>query len=230
VQKAILNLEITMRSFTISFLAFGATAALSTVASATTLTFDALNLLNYGAIPTNLGSNASSPGAGYVMGAGWTPDVAVSMSTVDSFGALLNGNLSYWNQQYGDLTDVAFPVSSGNYARITLSASGGNTVTINSFDLGGYLTNSLNATRIRVLDSSGNILWNQDNTTVNGTGPSHSSYLPAITAQSLTLEWGDSWNIGLDNLNFTQSTVPEPASVAFLSLGALALIKRRRSR
>jgi MYXO-CTERM domain-containing protein len=41
-------------------------------------------------------------------------------------------------------------------------------------------------------------------------------------------DFGD-W-VGVDNINYTVSTVPEPASFAVLGLGALALIRRRRNR
>lgn len=207
----------------------GALVALSASSSATLLHFDGLGLANYGDIPSNLGSFASTAVTGVSQGSAWTPNVAVSMSSVLADGSLGASNLDFWNTSYGDLTDVAFPVSSGWFGRVKLTADPGFLVTINSFDLGGYPGTNLTASRIRIYNSLGNVVWNQDGTTVIGAGPSHSSYAPAITDSTLTLEYGDNWNIGLDNLNFTQSVpVPEPLSISALALGGLALLKRRK--
>jgi hypothetical protein len=144
------------------------------------------------------------------------------------FGVVQANNLLYWSTGYGDLTDIAFANTNGNYSRVTLTATSGNLVTINSFDLGGWPASNLTADRIRILDSAGTVLWNQDGTTVIGSS-GHSRYAPAIRGAALTLEYGANWNIGLDNLNFTQSAVSEPMTIVGLSLGTLLLRRRRKS-
>lgn len=196
---------------------------------ATTITFTGLNLGDYGIISPNLGSNANSAGAGYEEGAGWTPDVAVTMSSVDVQGNLFQPHILHWNTGYGDLTNVGFAASNGYYSRIRLDASAGYFVRLNSFDLGGWPNSDLFAQRIRVLDGNGNILWNQDGTMVLGANNAHSSYAPNISGSSLILEFGNNWNIGVDNINFTQEPVPEPATMTALAVGALALIRRKRA-
>lgn len=196
---------------------------------ATTITFAGLNLGDYGIINPNLASNANAAGAGYEEGAGWTPDVAVTMSTVTDLGVQFEPHILHWNTGYGDLTNVGFSASNGYYSRIRFDASNGQLVSLNSFDLAGYFQNNLEAARIRVMDGNGNVLWNQDGTIVSGTGPSHSSYSPSVSGSSLILEFGSNWNIGVDNINFTQQPVPEPATMTALAVGALALIRRKRA-
>lgn len=196
---------------------------------ATTITFAGLNLGDYGVISPNLASNANAAGAGYEEGAGWTPDVAVSMTTVTDLGVQFEPHILHWNTGYGDLTNVGFSASNGYFSRIRFDASNGQQVSLNSFDLAGYFQNDLEAVRIRVMDGNGNVLWNRDGTIVSGTGASHSSYSPSVSGSSLILEFGSNWNIGVDNINFTQQPVPEPATMTALAVGALALIRRKRA-
>jgi hypothetical protein len=196
-------------------------------ATATTLTFDGLGLTDFVEIPSTLGSNATVDGPGYNVTSGTTPNISVSMTTVNDSGAINVPNLLYWSTDYGDLVDVAFAVSNGDYARVTLTADSGYAVNLQTFDLAGYPAVDWLADRIRVYDGAGTVLWNQDGTTVLGAGPAHSSYAPNITGSTLILEYGSNWNIGLDNLTFVQ-VVPEPSSLLLGSLAGLALLRRRR--
>lgn len=197
---------------------------------ATEITFENLGLPNYGMISANLATNASAPGDGFNIGSGWTPDVAVSMSSVDSAGTLVSPNLLFWGTGYGNLPQVAFASANGLYSRVSLSATPGNLVTINSFTLAGYPQSDLVADRIRIFDGNGVDLWTAPSLTVGGTGPASSTYSPTISAQNLTLEFGSNWNIGLGKLDFNQSVdpVPEPASLAAVTVGTLALLRRKR--
>lgn len=150
------------------------------------------------------------------------------MSSVDDTGNLFQPHILHWNTGYGDLTSVGFAASNGYYSRIRLDASAGFLVRLNSFDLGGWPNTDLFAQRVRVLDGNGNILWNQDGTMVLGNN-AHSSYSPSVSGSSLILEFGNNWNIGVDNINFTQQPVPEPATMTALAVGALALVRRKRA-
>ncbi|MBI5708379.1 MAG: PEP-CTERM sorting domain-containing protein [Armatimonadetes bacterium] len=214
------------------------------LSSATVLTFSDLGkpdgsggstaLVNYDAIDQGYGDNVTGsggfPSGSYLMGNGWTPNVTASYDTVDGTGASVENWVEYWDTGYGDLVDVAYAGISGYYARITLTPDSGNTVTINSFDLAGWPTSDLTADAIHILNASGTEVWSASSMNVEGNA-GHTSFSPGISSSgALTIEWGTNWNIGIDNVNFDQGLVPEPASLAVLGLGTLAMIRRKRNR
>lgn len=205
-----------------------ASAALAS--QATILTFEGLNLGNYGIIPTAYGDNVTqiNDGVGtYQQGNGWTPNVVTSYQSTDSVTPL--DYLLYWNTSYSNLTDVAFSAYSGGLASITLSADPGYLVRLNSFNLGSYPSNERNAAVLTITDGQGNVLFDMSNSTVgNSTTNEANLYTPNLVASELTIAWGNDWNIGIDNVNFDQEAVPEPATLSLLALGALALRKRRK--
>ena len=197
------------------------------VSNATTLDFENLGIVEYDPILPTLGSNANAAGNGYSEGSGWTPNVAVSMMTTNSSGGMIDPHIAWWSDGFGDLHNVGFHTTDGGFARITLTANPGFLVTLNSFDLGGYSVDRT-ASRLRIMDENGTDLWNQSGATIlNAT---HSSFTPSVTSSKLVLEYGTNWNIGIDNVNFTQMSapVPEPVSMLILSTGLLGLAHRRR--
>ncbi|HRJ26888.1 MAG TPA: hypothetical protein PLO61_05200 [Fimbriimonadaceae bacterium] len=179
-------------------------------ASATTLTFGGLGLFNGNPIPNTLGSNAASPGDGYVVGLGWTPNVSVQMATTDVNGAPTTPQLSYWFDFYGSLFDVAYPEFNGAYARVTLTADPGFLVKIESFKLGGWPGADQGSPVVEILDGGGAVLWSQNNAIASGT--SFTLFTPAVEAQKLTLVVGNNWNVGLDDLSFTQRIGGSPTN------------------
>ncbi len=213
--------------------------ALAACASqATVLTFSGLHsdggfpLPNYGIINDAYGDNVTTTNDGigdYLMGTGWTPNVTTSYATVQADHTPVSNALLHWDIGYGDLVDVAFMTTTGHYGRLILTADAGFTVTLDSFDVAGYAYADLPMDALRVLDGSNNILWDSNATVAHGAGPTHDSYSPNVTGQTLVLEYGTNWNIGLDNVSFHQGdAVPEPATLTILGLGALALKRRRR--
>lgn len=208
-------------------------AAAASLSSATELTFSGMNLNNYDDILASYGDNVTGPGSAptgtYLMGAGWTPNITTTMQSVTPAGAPADNHLDYWSTNYGDLVDVAFSPVSGNFAQITLIPDSGFYVNLISFDLAGYPQTNLQAERIRILDANGGVLWSAASLVVAGTGPTHSSYMPNIVSNGpITIEWGTNWNIGIDNVSFTQRAVPEPTSMAALGLGLAVMARRRR--
>lgn len=194
----------------------------------TTLTFSDLSQPSASVISTSLGSNANTSGNGYIEGDGWTPNVTVAMSSVSSTGIVSTAHLLYFNSGYGNLTDIAYASQNGLYSRVTLEAERGFEVTIKTFELGSFGLGMRAATRIRILDGMGSILWDADGSSVSG-GTAHSTYTPSITGDRLTIEWGNDWNIGMDNLNFVQSTaIPEPSASMLISAFVLFMASRRR--
>jgi hypothetical protein len=215
-----------MKRLSIALIAIATTS----VSQATIITYSGLGFLNGQAL-AGIGTNAGAPGTGYIQGNGWTPNIAVATETRNLDGSLAYPNLAYWDQNYGDLTDVGYAVTNGTMARVILTADSGSLVRLNSFDLAGYFRADLGVARLQVKDGTGAILFNQDGTTVSGAGGTHSSYAPALQAQQLIIEWGTNWNVGIDNINFDQvSAVPEPASMVALTVGGLALLRRRKSK
>lgn len=195
-------------------------------AADTLIDFDDLAFNDYDPIPL-----------GYRSGALNTPDIQVSYRSFNTANdTTVLDNLLLWNSSYGNLNKVAFASQNGLGAEITLTPTNGQQVNLTSFDLAGYATADLGASFIQVVDSSNNVLWSAGNLTVAGAGPSHSSYVTNISsAKAVKIQWGTNWNIGVDNVRFSQSittAAPEPTSMVLLGLGGalMAGALRRRKR
>lgn len=207
-------------------------------AQATVLTFSDLHevtgapLGNYGVIDHAYGDNVTQTNDGvgsYLMGSGWTPDVVTVYETLDNNHNHFSDNLLHWDFSYGDLEHVAFSEFSSGFARLILTASAGKFVHLESFDVAGWPASDQQITYLQVRDAADNVLWDANTTVIHGTGPTHDHYAPDLVGQTLVIEWGQNWNTGLDNVSFSQTdAVPEPATMAILGLGALALKRRRR--
>jgi hypothetical protein len=182
-------------------------------AKALVLTFDNLSLPDYGSIPTDYGSYAAGPSSTYLQGNGYTPNVGVSYSS--TFGSTVKNYLSYWSTGYGSLVNVAYPVDNGSLGEIRFIANPGYEVTLNSFDLASWGSDLSNDT-LRILDGSGNVLFNPF-----GGSPYVVTYAGGmqfrdlnVSASELRLQWGNQWDIGIDNVNFDErvaSSNPVPA-------------------
>ncbi len=215
-----------IKHFSSSLLAVGLLIANN--ASATVLDFAGLGLSNWESIPQTYGDNT-----------GTTPNVGVSYSVVDGSGnPHATESIEYWNTpQYGDLFDVAYSGANGWYAKITLTPDSGFDVILNSFDMAGYPQTNLALASLEVLSGSGAQLWDSGVTTILGAGPTHNSFSPNITSSGpISIVWGTNWNIGIDNINFSQRQtqggipVPEPTTLALLGLGLAGLGFRRKRR
>jgi hypothetical protein len=209
-------------------------AALAPAASATVLTFSldpAVGTGNFipGAYGDNVNALTDAVGS-YLQGNGFTPDVTTDYATRNvSDDSLLSSNLRYWNVQYGDLVDVAYPSSHPCcYGEIVLLPAPGWTVRLNSFDLGGWAITDHSGQTVRVLDAlTGTPLFAQTGLTIEGTDgidPTHSDFdFPGGLSSSngLRIRYAfANWFVGIDNVNFDQiASVPEPASGALFLLG-----------
>lgn len=198
-------------------------------AAATTLSFDDLALPDYGDIPNTYGDRFA---------AGGTPNVEVDYFTRSAGDAVLFDHLDFWNNDYGDLTKVAFSVENGAFAEIVLRPDPGFAVWLAGFDMAGWFrTDRFAEIFVRYgateLDLS---------TTVEGDN-GHSSFAPNVTyGGPVTVRWGTDWNVGIDNLSFRQvactpnipgcepGKVSDPGTLALLGLGlaGLGLGRRRR--
>ncbi len=212
-------------------LVIGVVVGMAAMSQATVMTFQDLNLGNYGIIPNTYGDNVTGPGSApngtYLLGNGWTPNVVTDYRTVDPSGTTYVSYVDLWNAGYGDLPNVAFAATNGYYAEITLTADAGLDVVLNSFDIASYTSVERPVAQLQILDGARNVLWNADGHTIPA-GNVHSSFSPGIRGNVLILRWGDDWNTGVSNINFDQANpVPEPATLTILSLAAVAALRRR---
>ncbi|MBX3110389.1 MAG: PEP-CTERM sorting domain-containing protein [Fimbriimonadaceae bacterium] len=211
-------------------------AALACTSQATILTFSDLTdgagspLGDAAAIDTAYGDNvtATSDAVGsYGMGSGWTPNVVTSYASLDSGLGQVSDQLVHWGADYGDLNHVAY--GSAGIGRVILTADAGWAVRLESFDMAGWPVADQPLTFLRVRDGGDNIVWDSGATVAHGAGPTHDHYSPDLVGQTLKIEWGTNVNAGIDNISFSQTdAVPEPATMAVLGLGVLALKRRRR--
>lgn len=204
-------------------------------AGATILTFDNLGLSNYGAIPGSYGDNVSalSDATGsYGQGNGFTPNVTVEYRTWRISTNTVDYNyLDYWDNNYGDLQNVAFPAfSTDGFGEISLIAENGWNVMLNSFDIAGWPSRTTSNT-IRILDGYGTVLYNNDNAEILGASGLHSNYAFGLSAPVLRIQYAfNDWNVGIDNVNFDQKAVPLPAAAYLFGTGLAGLIAARRKR
>lgn len=212
-----------MRKLAFSLLTLSLVLSAALQARAQTfINFDDLTFTNSDAVPV-----------GYRSGAINTPDILVSYRSFDTTTDA-SSDLVMWNNDYGDLNKVAYANTNGLGAEITLTPTNGQEVNLASFDLAGYPGANQLADFIRVVDGSNNVLWSASSLTVAGIGPSHSSYLPNISSTTpIRLQWGANWNIGIDNVQFSQSitsSAPEPTSMVLLGLGGALMLRAARRR
>jgi hypothetical protein len=195
-------------------------------AEATTiLTFDILNLGDGLPIPETYGSNMET-----------TPNITVEYRSYDKLGNPANG-MYFWGSQYGDLTNVAYAGTSEVewLGQISLVAASG-FVHLNSFDLAGYCATQINQP-LRILDGDNKVLIDLtpvDVLAVLGEIKTHSTFYPDLTAATLHIQFGNTWNVGIDNINFDQvdqvNGVPDASILLLLgpSLVGLGILGRRK--
>jgi choice-of-anchor C domain-containing protein len=168
------------------------------------LDFEGLGLSGRGDIPSTYGDRLPS-----------TPNVTVDYRTVNaSDGTTAANNLDFWTTRYGDLTNVAYPVQNGQIGEISLIPDDGFAVTLNSFRLGGWPTRDQNNQTVRILDEEFNTLLDYSPFDVEGDSGS-SLFTPAITsAETIRIQFGPSWYVGIDDISFNQGIVqPSPTII-----------------
>ncbi len=148
---------------------------------------------------------------------------------------LHTGNtLRWWAGDYNNLYGVAFSDGGdgpGSHARIELKAGAANSlVTLTHFDLGAYP----NTTRGTIVDiyeiGSTASLFHYDGNVGAGANPT-SFAVNVSSSKGLWLEFRNSaYNVGIDNVEFNVSSVPEPESYALMlaGLAAVGAVARRR--
>lgn len=202
----------------------------ATLSPATILTFDIAGASAGQTMPMDYGDFVTSGTMGnysYGISNGLTPDVNVDYGPHD---------LNFWTTGYSDLTNVLEnePDGDAGYDVIfTPNLPGQTVVTIESFDMGNW-GGAIVVPGITIRTNSG-VLWQQNNIELGASASPHLTFTPNVSASEriylhvdTTGLGGNSDNVGLDNIAFRQSAVPEPATMAALGLGFAAIMRRRR--
>ena len=137
------------------------------------------------------------------------------------------GKLYWWDRDYNDLKGVVW--SGSSHGRIEISPVAGR-VTLDSFDMGAWI-NASRATHVRITDiGATTTLFAYDGKV--GNLSSHTSFSPAVSSsRGLWIDWyEDAYSVGIDNVKFTISAVPEPDTYALLiaGMGIIGVIARRK--
>lgn len=208
---------------------------LSLNAHATVLTFD-----NTGAstIPFDYGDRVNASGVdsggrtGFNLTFGETPNVQAQMFTAnyqDGSWAQLN-NLFVWGTQYADLTNVAYHSPFNQGARFIFTADGTHFVRLHSFQMGGWPNSNRTLPFLQVL-VDGSPVFTQTNVAISGATANTFSFDPSVVKGGvIEIRFGGDWNVGIDNIGFSQELIPEPASLLALGVGLAGLALRRRKR
>lgn len=142
-------------------------------------------------------------------------------------------SLRYWNADYNNLRGVLFASGgdANSHARIVLTATAGYEVNLQSFDLGAYSLTE-RGTFVRVSSSSTPSVFAYDG--LVGTGnvaTAFSGFGASGMGNQVTIDFYNSaYNVGIDNIQFNVSAVPEPETFAMLlaGLGLLGAVARRK--
>lgn len=214
------------------------------LAGTTTLTFDDLTFANYDPSPVTYGDRAAG-----------TPNIAVSYASTPKYGPAV-ASWGLWEIGYGTTSKAIYPyvnpadvggfwTTDAEYrdrvlstASITLTPDAGYAVTLDSLILGGFFDNDAlyDASGIpydlRVV-VDGLTVWSNSGNFKKGGTPAEMTFalVPGIkTTKALTIILGPNWDGGLDDIQFTQTAVPEPSTIALSSLALIGglLMRRRR--
>lgn len=176
------------------------------------------------------GDRVSVFGPGYVDIGGATPNVV--MDFVDmrpSAGTPSSSFHSLYASGYGNLQNALGHTSYDVPSQVRFTADPGWVVTLQSFNLGAWSTGAYPNSRVWVTNDTGQVLF--DTGILSFSNNQTLFYQPmASSTGTLTLHINDLGDMGLDNVLFVQSPVPEPTSALLMAGGLLAvasLVKRR---
>ncbi|MBC8066233.1 MAG: PEP-CTERM sorting domain-containing protein [Chlorobia bacterium] len=170
----------------------------------------------------------------YGVGAeGFTPNVLAAYG---------NNDPSLWTTGYGNLANIFYEnQDNSGILTLTLTAGAGWNAVLYGFDLGAFsavFNGDPTVQSITVTDGGANTFFSLANGTVSETTRTSFDFSAnPITASTLVITvdarnlGGLNDDIGIDNVRFGQAQpVPEPATMAALGLGLLAVVRRRNGK
>lgn len=178
-----------------------------------------------GALSTCVDYSYISQGYGDVAGV-----VDVSYNGQDTPGQ----SLRWWSTGYNTLYGVLWADGgdSNSKARVALQVLNGGQISLQSLQLGAYYQNTLGTTlTIRDLGSNAVLFSSSQNVGNGSISATPFSFSNLSSTTGLSIEWKNSaYNVGIDNIQYTISAVPEPGTWAMLAAGLLGLgvLARRR--
>lgn len=184
------------------YLALFAALTMGAAAHSTVLTCnDGSNLIGLFYYGDRVTQEVTSYGSCLLTG-GATPNVSVSIRNLDGRDGSPNfGSMHPWlGTGYGDLHRAMYHSLNG-HGEIALVADPGTTVTLQSFDLAGYLGNQT-GDYLDVLSDGGTIL-SESSHVAPGTGRRTVSV--NATGQWIKIRFGSNWNVGINNIQFISS-------------------------
>ncbi len=191
-------------------------------------------------VPSDLGSNATADGNGFVVTNGTTPNIALTwdggwdIHTSGFFAATEDQSVGGgdWDNE-GGIPRIG-QLDFGTHS-IAFTVDPGFALVLGSFDFGHTAeTAGTTAWDISLTDSSLTEVWQTTVAFVNGqvvtvtpgfTGELGEDY--TLSFERTAESYGSNGRHALDNLSFTQ--VPEPSAAALVGLAGWGLLLRRRS-
>ncbi|GIV09833.1 MAG: hypothetical protein KatS3mg019_1924 [Fimbriimonadales bacterium] len=211
-------------------------AALSgAIASATIIEFNHFTS-NGATIPTDYASRVDASGndvggrTGFDLTYDPTPNVAVQMFSADYQGGSWNqiGSLNWWSTQYANLSGIAYHSPSNQGARFIFTADTGYWVRLHQFQMGSWPNVNRTLPFLQVV-VDGTPVYTQNNVVISGSTANTFSFDPDVVKGGvIEIRFGGDWNVGIDNIGFSQAIVPEPASWLVLGAGLAGLMRLRR--
>jgi len=208
----------------------------ATSANATVLIFDKEdpNFANNEVVPQIYGDrvaatiDANEYKYKYEVGNGFTPNVVVDYNPDDA-----QQQFEIFEGGFGDLNRALGDFDSDVSGEILLTPDPGFFVHLNSFDVAAWNIGS-SAGQIVVFDglNSEDEVWSYSGDFAQDNSRDSFSFSPAVSSTTaIRIRSPNFGTLGIDNINFDQSVVPEPATIALWSLAGLLctyLARRRR--
>ncbi|MBT9495317.1 MAG: PEP-CTERM sorting domain-containing protein [Paucibacter sp.] len=138
-------------------------------------------------------------------------------------------SMYYWADSYSGMNDVAFG-DVNSTPTILIVPTAGNTVSLAGFDIGAW-QNADRVSQVTVIDlAGGTTLLSTGAITIFGVAPTHFT-INASSSAGFSIAFGpEGYNVGIDNIAFTATAVPEPTTLALLLAGLAAVGAATRAR